>query len=300
MKAPLITGKKETVSHPVTNTPERVAEELGKRAWKRWEDSRDEPAIKFFHCGYEVWQNAFQGKKSERKFEDVPDCFRNRTLTDIYFETMAKCATINIEAATRLHCIATLAVQYLNEAAFAAPQNFQKIAETSIEWPGFLSDHPEAEKTQKGYLFPKLHLGEKSGIKLKGKPFSLHTPATRIAFELWGKLMFYRHDKSPAPPGKTTLDRIKADAKKLPTLSSQNLDRWWKVAERMFQLIYGEDFEKHDQFAHWMGRAGEMAVKEQKKERGLVRREIKKSIRQSFKSLAQKVESTEPRFRPPR
>jgi hypothetical protein len=255
--------------------------------WNGW-NFENEPTMVFYNCAAEFCDKANQSQKSDRKFEDVPDFFRNRALTDSYFMMMGKCAEVTIEAAARLHCIATLAVQYLNEAASNAPQNFQPIAETDITWPGYLSDHPDAEKSQKKSLFPKLHLGEKSGIRMKGqKVFSLDTIETRIAIELWGHISFARRDKSMPTANLTPFGKISNDAKKLPMLTRETFRRWWKVGEKMFLNGYGKEFEKHERFAgYW--HPNHPAYKGETNRRALIRRDIKKKVQQSFRSIAVK------------
>lgn len=242
----------------------------------------------FYNCASEFCDKAVLSGKSNRKFEDIPDFFSNRMFTESYFEMMSKCAVIDIEAAARLHCIATLAVQYLNKAASNAPQNFQPIAESEVTWPGYLSNHPDAEKSQKRHLFPILKLGKKSGIRLKGKKFSLDTIETRIAFELCGKMQFIRNDKRPMLiASRTPLDKIIADAKKLPTLSRQNFQLWWAVGEKMFLMEFGEIFESHERFAgYW--HPTHPTYGGQSNRRALIRRDIKKKIQQSFRSIAAK------------
>lgn len=258
-----------------------------KHQWDGW-DIQNEPAMVFYNCASEFCDKSVLGGKPVRKFEDIPDFFSNRMFTESYFETMSKCAVIDIEAAARLHCIATLAVQYLNKAASNAPQNFQPIAESEVTWPGYLSNHPDAEKSQKRHLFPILKLGKKSGIRLKGKKFSLDTIETRIAFELWGRIQFIRNDKPPVmPESRTPLGKILADAKKLPTLSRDNFRLWWAVGEKIFLNEYGKEFDKHERFDGYR-RSNHPAYKGQTNRHTLIRRDIKKKIQQSFRSIAVK------------
>jgi len=256
-----------------------------KHQWNGW-DRDSEPTMVFYNCAAEFCEKAIFGANSDRKFEDVPDFFRSRALTDSYFFMMGKCAEVNVEAAARLHCIATLAVQYLNEAASNAPWNFQPIAETNITWPGYLSDHPEAEKSQKKNLFPKLHLGKKSGIRMKGKKlFSLNTVETRIAIELWGQMAFARIEKSMLAGDMTPFGKIRNDAKKLPMLSRETFRDWWKVGEKMFLYEYGKEFEKNERFGgYW--HPNHPAYKVETNRRTLIRRDIKKKIQQGFRSIA--------------
>jgi hypothetical protein len=258
-----------------------------KHQWNGW-DLTNEPAMVFFNCASEFCDNAVLSGKSDRKFEDIPDFFSNRMFTESYFEMMGKCATINTEAAARLHYIATMAVQYLNAAACQAPQNFQSIAESEITWPGFLSKHPDAEKEQKNHLFPLLNLGKTSGIRLTGKKFSLNTLETRIAFELWGKMQFIRNDKRPiTPDSQTSLGNFIADVKRLPPLTRETSRCWWKAGEKMFLNEYGKEFEKHERFAgYWQ--PNHPAYKGEANRRTLIHRDIKKKIQQGFRSIAVK------------
>lgn len=244
--------------------------------------------MKFYDCANVFCDKEFLNRESGRKFEDIPDFFWNRGLTESYFEMLGKCAEFNAEAAARLHYVATLAVQYLNQAAFQSPQIFQPIAETQITWPGYLSDHPEAEYEQKKHLFPRLHLGKKSGIRLKGKKFSLNTLETRIAFELWVKMEYIRNQKKLSPAGKRTpFGILKDDIKKLPMLSRKNYQLWWKVGKKLFLMDHGEKFESNEKFAGYWN-TNHPAYKDRPNRRPLIRNDIKRKIKQGFKSIAEK------------
>ena len=253
-----------------------------KEVWTWWEN-KDDPAMKFIRCSCDVIKK-FNPNRPTRNFEDAPDFFRSKAITELYFDARKDLAVENAEAARRLHYIATFAVKALNDAAYKSPQHFQAIAESDFLWPGFLSKHPDAEKHQKNDLFSKLHLGEKSSIRVKGKKFSLDTLETRIAFLLWGKIEFVRKDENTLLPiNWSNLETIKDDATKLPPLSRENYRLWWKVGEKLFLLLYGEKFETDESFAHYWKNA---AYKDEPKARALIRRDIKKKIQQGFRSIA--------------
>jgi len=269
---------------------ERQMAEHDKRAWTWWE-RQDEPVMKFLHCANEIWAKDVLNHESEHIFEDIPDFFQSKAFTELYFDMLSKCAEHHSEAARRLHYIATFAVKHLNDAAYAAPKYFQQIAQEDFLWPGYLSDHPDVEKEQKKGLFSKLHLGEKCPIRVKGKKFSLDTLETRIAFQLWGKIEFVRKDENTLLPiNWAILEKIKYDAAKLTPLSRENYRLWWKVGEKLFLLVYGEQFENDKSFTHYWKNA---AYKDEQNARALIRRDIKKKIQQGFRSIAVKSSAGE-------
>jgi len=255
-----------------------------KEVWTWWEN-KDDPAMNFIRCSCDVIKKYNPGRPT-RNFDEMPDFFWSKAITELYFDARKSLAAENMEAAKRLHYIATFAVKALNDAAYQAPQYFRPIAESDFLWPGFLGKHPDTEKHQKSDLFAKLHLGKKSSIRVEGKKFSLETLETRIAFQLWGRIEFVRRNENTLLPiDWSVLESIKADAMKLPPLSRETYQQWWKVGEKLFLNFYGEKFENVENFAHYWLNA---AYKDDPKARALIRRDIKKRLQQGFRSIAVK------------
>ena len=87
--------------------------------------------------------------------------------------------------------------------------------------------------------------------------------------------------------------------KTLQPLSRRNFLEWWKIGEPAFIHYYGKDFENHKEFSSYWNRN---AYKEEAEAgtgmlvlnaRALIRRDIKKQIKQAFRSIAPKSSAVE-------
>jgi hypothetical protein len=72
-------------------------------------------------------------------------------------------------------------------------------------------------------------------------------------------------------------------SKKLPPLTKADAKKWWDVARGIFDVWYGKNFERHRDFK---GIAS--SVQARGMSPGEIRRDIKKSVKQAFTSIAQK------------
>lgn len=177
-------------------------------------------------------------------------------------------------------------------------------------WPGLLSRDADLVKDNET-LVEQLGLASEVGVNFSGKMWTRKTTAVAVALRLLNIVNLYRiqfqgekrkpirsGDKQPADfvntpyaeweqshPGWRQADKL---AQKLPPLDRKTYTDWFKAAEPILIQLYGKEFEDHPCFARYQNKAGQFSVKESKKERGLVRREIKKAIRQAFKSIAPK------------
>ncbi len=268
----------------------REIERIENEAWIPWHPDKD-PVFKFALCAANLLS-----KSRGRKFSDVPDFFNSRDKIDLYFEMLCLCAGEYPDAAKRLHLIATAAVTALHSAAEKAPANFRTIANLEICFPGIVSHHPDFAKNQK-LLMGKIGLGKSSGFNLKGKPFSLFSTETRIAYQLADYINRIRNDDAGSIWSNGLFEnKIKGELVALPPFSRQTYKQWWKTAEKMFIHRMGENFEDSEEFkSYWRGDA----YKEQspnnpgkkvlmRNHRALIRRDIKKRIQQAFRSIAKK------------
>ena len=280
MKKPSPSGNDsgEKVSAEELEEFKRKGIEHMERAWTWWEH-KDEPVMKFIRCSCDVLQ-----KVEGCKFSNIRDSFWSKPFTELYFDCLADCAVENPEAAERLHYIAEIAVAALNKAAYKTPKQFQPIAMQDFLWPGFVSRHPDVAKSNKE-LMDEIRLGEKSSINTTGKTFSVGTIETRIAWEIWDQIDFLRRGENSLRPARIGYDEFQNEAKTLQPLTRENHRKWWKVGEKIFIRTLGADFENHKSFVHYWKNA---AYKGEPNARALIRRDIKKKLRQGFHSIAAK------------
>ena len=132
----------------------------------------------------------------------------------------------------------------------------------------------------------EIRLGEKSSINTTGKTFSVSTVETRIAWELWDQIDFLRRGENSLRPARIGFDAFQKEAETLQPLTRENHRDWWKVGGKLFIKIFGDNFEDRKTFAHYWKNA---AYKGEPNARALIRRDIKKKLRQGFHSIAAKT-----------
>jgi hypothetical protein len=142
-------------------------------------------------------------------------------------------------------------------------------------------------KVRKGYLtLPADHSLRKLGIVRKGRSYNEETTETRVALTLYRQMEFYR---KLLPLTVWSKDEAKMHEcynviRRLKRLSPRNYKKWWKAAEPLFDEQWGKQFQDHSDFCDWNAKA----YKDLKPHvtRSAKRRDIKKAIKQAFKSLA--------------
>ena len=97
---------------------------------------------------------------------------------------------------------------------------------------------------------------------------------------------FHRFDGCP----KKSMAAWEREVRSLPALNRGNHKDWWKAAEPLFHSLYGSggdgwDFEDQEEFARYSKSA---AYKDKSHARALIRRDIKRNIKQAFRSIAPK------------
>ncbi len=271
-------GTSQKISPKELEEFKRKGIEHMKRAWTWWEH-QDEPVMKFI-----VVLVMFYKRCRTANFL-IFQIFWSKAFTELYFDCLADCAAENPEAAGRLHYVAEIAVAALNKAVYKTPKQFQPIAMEDFLWPGFISRHPDVAKSSKE-LMDEIRLGEKSSINTTGKTFSVDTVETRMAWELWDQIDFLRRGKNSLRPARIGFDAFQPEAQTLQPLTRANHRDRWKVGEKLFIKTLGEDFENRKTFAHYWKNA---AYKNEPNARALIRRDIKKKLRQGFHSIAAKT-----------
>jgi hypothetical protein len=227
------------------------------------------------------------------------------------------------EAPKALLRIAMSGVSALDVSCSRHPEIFESMAHQSVIWPGWQSCDADVNR-QIMEQFKKLQLGSKCGLNYSRKPWSRASIGTRVALKLYASLFLVWQDwqtrktlvepatekkmsrrtagalnfeQTHAPSkidNRTTPHQLREMSergmKKLKPFDRGNYREWFKAVWPIFIASYGFEFQDHKQFAEYWVNAEKMSEKEQKKQRGLVRRLIKNSILQGLKSIAPKVE----------
>ena len=230
------------------------------------------------------------------------------TAMKFYFEWIADeiFKKRNQEAADRLYYLAYYAVKLLQEACFKRPTLFRPLAKQQLFWPSMVGKSADLGRMNKE-LMRVLNLSAAAPLNTarKGsKSFTLENRETRIAYNLWVAIEFFRREEQwtssfepvcslvmPDLPGiynPHKLGLTDEHIKKLKTLrplSRRNCLEWWRLGEPVFVHRYGKNFEKHKDFSHHWKNA---AFKDDPKARAKIRSAIKKQIKQAFRSIAPK------------
>jgi len=215
----------------------------------------------------------------------------------------------NQEAADKLYHTARIAIEALHHACHKRPESFRPIARQQLFWPSFTGRGADIERMNRG-LMDSLNLSENCPINagIKGrKSFSLQNKETEIAFNLWRTIEMFRVEEQrlasfdpicslvmPDLPGIHDVRKLGLTDEQinqlttLQPLSRQNIPKWWELGKTAFVHHFGENFENHEEFAELKKNIGGLSVKEEKKERGILRREILKRVKQAFHSIAPK------------
>jgi hypothetical protein len=228
----------------------------------------------------------------------------------------------NADAIKQLHSVTVCCVSELTELCQHLPEMFQAIAIKTSVWPGWLSCDADIKKSSEK-LVGDLQLGSEAGLKYSGKPWTRETTGTDVALKLYSILKpswedwqrkdeiakqirdrWTRMNKRFGRPTnfRPAMKPIKMDAKtkaefalyrqskklvqKLNPLSRANYKQWWNAAKPTFIARYGSEFQDNKIFADFWRDAEKWSVREKKKPKGIVRREILKSIERGFKSIA--------------
>jgi len=214
--------------------------------------------------------------------------------------------TVGEEAARNLHRVLADYLSSFDQLCHAWPQVFKPIARPNVSWPGFVTIDADF-KAQNAILIDKLNLGSGAGLNYAKRQWSRKTTAVNVALHLHSIVKSERACwlEIGGPPDSlenlNAQSRLSAEwynqvASKLKPLNRVNFKQWFEAAWPFFIVRYGEEFQSHRQFAGFWSNADALSTKESKKPRGLMRREIKKAIRQAFEQIAvqpiaEKVES---------
>lgn len=174
-------------------------------------------------------------------------------------------------------------------------------------WPGLLSRDADLVKDNEE-LVSQLGLAVEVGASISGKGKRMWSRQTRevvVALRLLNIVARCRMEarfkqttrtrsanKQPQNPFFAAWERshpwwtqTEKLAQKLPSLDRKNYPAWFKAAEPAFVHFYGEAFENHQSFAHYWKN---VVYADQPNARALIRRDIKRRIKQAFCSIAPK------------
>jgi hypothetical protein len=146
------------------------------------------------------------------------------------------------------------------------PKHFYSVTLKASSWPGEITLDKDLQEQQDLYA-RALCLGRFSSINYGKKQWSRKTPEITAVLQLI-KLM-----------------RRRGNLELLPPLNRKTAGEWWQRAQPFFEALYGKDFENHKQFVqYWKN----VIYKDRPNARALIRRDIKKQMKQAFRSIAPK------------
>lgn len=203
------------------------------------------------------------------------------------------------EAARYLLSVLTDNVEFFLNLCSKNPKLAREIRFPGAPWPML---HTQLEVNREGYLtVPGNHVLRKLGIIRKGRTFSEEALGTRVAKQLYREMDFYRGIAPQNANGYiyTARDATHAEQIKrirgLKPLDSSNYVDWWKAAEPLFLQRWGGEFQDHAVFKNWNSAAYEVGrLRPHETARSAKRRDIKRALKQGFKSLAISLQKSVP------
>ncbi len=173
--------------------------------------------------------------------------------------------------AAALNCLVdelALHLNLLKHEPLTSTKHYRKLIRRCSTWPAFVSVDKEHQAKQIRFA-RNMELGADSSLNYTGRQWSRRTPEVRVALQLTGFL---------------ELSRRKL---KLPPLTRATAPLWWNKSRKLFEKIYGKDFENRATFSHYKEGHKEW------EESGLtqktwIRKRILDKMRQAFVSIARK------------
>lgn len=167
------------------------------------------------------------------------------------------------------------------------PKLAREIRFPNEPWPLL---HTQLAVNPEGYLtIPKNHLLRTLGVVRAGRSLDEQAIGTRVAKQLYRQMDFYRRTLRQQlwDSNEKHLEEAIDLIRRLEPLSPSNYSAWWKAAERLFVLQWGKEFQDDPDFAAWNEKnyMGMLASQIPGRKRG----DIKRAIRQGFRSLANEL-----------
>ena len=187
------------------------------------------------------------------------------------------------KSAKRFHEFTTIVIEQFQIANQVQPNLFLALKRSALKWPSFASPNKMVQKYESQFT---RELAQTPPLKSHGKQASPDKIETLMAWNLFHRVEGIRTVKGKIL-GKYEPDSVTQLSIGLPRLTRQTFSKWKRAIEAAFTEELGSDFEQHRYFKkYWGEKADKLSEKESKKQRGLVRREIKKRIFQAFYRLA--------------
>lgn len=185
------------------------------------------------------------------------------------------------KAAIKFHEFVTIVVGQFQIADQVRPELLRPLKRSALKWPSFASPNKMIQSYQSQFT---RELAQTPPLKSHGKQASPDKIETLAAWNL-----FHTIDSRRTQKGKLLgkPDPLTQYSMRLPRLTRQTFSQWRKTIDIAFIYEFGKDFEQNRLFkSYWGENAVKLSKKESKKQRGIVRREIKKRIFQAFYTLA--------------
>lgn len=177
--------------------------------------------------------------------------------------------------------IANYCIRLLNHFDAKWPGLVKQFVEPGVAWPVLMDGTSDGMKMEMKRL-------RDLGVIRKGRSISYSTDEVSVATRLYGYIRSYQETGRVGWMPKAWEPEVLAlKARDLKPLDRErsNLRAWWNVAEPMFRSMWGEDFDKEEQFSDYW-RSATYRGMNAKEKRSAIRRDIKRNIKQAFKSIA--------------
>lgn len=184
------------------------------------------------------------------------------------------------EAAQKLHFLAGSSVRSIADICEDHPELFGECVDPGEYWPVMTDGSPDSIAKVKKLLL-------KIGVSRPGRGLSFMTEETAMAHYFWKFLKLFR--KEDWQKVESEIFQVPLDlARKLGKLSQDNYQQWAKAAQPLLEMFHGKNFEDSSSFSkYWKSKAYDDLSPRAK--RSHIRRDIKRNIKQAFKSLARHV-----------
>jgi hypothetical protein len=255
------------------------------------------------------WQSEISEEEMNRALREETERNRESSNASFYFGANAKLGELfrrakkgDVDAARMLLGCLTYNVGEFERFCSSEITMAERIVVVGESWPLL---HTALEPNKDGALtIPPHHVLRKLGVVRGKRRYNTKTSVgTRVAATLYNQMEFYRHmqrqqlwDKlsENVETGAVTgsgmsekhLGKVIDRIRQLELLSPSNYFAWWAAAEALFIWQWGKEFQDDPCFENWNA----AAYRQLHGARNLKRRDIKKAIKQGFKSLANSLQ----------
>jgi hypothetical protein len=191
------------------------------------------------------------------------------------------CLRNNRKAARKFHEFVTVVLDHFQIADQVRPELFRSLKRSALKWPSFASPNKMIQSYQDQFT---RELAQTPPLKSHGKQASPDKIETLVAWNLFHLIEPNRTMKGRLLGKPDSVTRFSMG---LPRLTRRTFSQWKKAMEAALIEEFGSNFEQNRIFKNYWGKSAEhLSKKESKKQRGLIRREIKKRVFQALYTLA--------------